>query len=196
MKKFPLISILLAFSIVFNACNKDITAPEQSADGSNVVYLKIDDKEEFLLDARSKIFHKNTASNIDEINTGSVARYAEENRINGIASIFTLDFSAEKPKKAEFQEGYIKLELDKSNKILDSSFVRKRISGSNSNAIIFLVDGDNPRKVYVDSIIDYKVIKWDTENKIFTFSANGTYNLGNSKTPANPRIYFYFDIKY
>ena len=72
MKNFPLIAMLFISSFIFNACSKDISEPEHKADGSNVIYLKVDDSEEFLLDSRSKLFHKNTASNIDDPEESSV----------------------------------------------------------------------------------------------------------------------------
>jgi len=196
MKNFPLIAMLFISSFIFNACSKDISEPEHKADGSNVIYLKVDDSEEFLLDSRSKLFHKNTASNIDDPEESSVPRYTEYNRNNKVISTFTIVFNAKKANKAEFQSGYIKLKFDKSTKVLDSAFVSDRISKKSFTAIDFTIKGENPRKLYVDSLIDYKLTKWDQESKIFTFSANCNYNTGNSQQLPKKKLYFYLDIKY
>ncbi len=193
MKKHILISKLMLSVFLLSNCNKSIEEPAQKANGSNVVYLRLDENDEYLLDTRSKVFHNNTASNIDDKVQGVIPRYYEENSNNRTISVFTLNFKAEKPKKAKFQEGFIKLNIDKSTQLLDSSFVRTRIDCSSIN---FSLGGDNPRRVCMDSIIDYKIIKWDQENKTFTFSANGTYNLLGTNKSSKTKIYFYLDIKY
>jgi hypothetical protein len=193
MKNFPLIILFFTSIILLNACSKEISAPEQKAKGCNVVYIKVNDTEEFLLDGRSKLLHKKTASNLDENNQ---MRYAEVyGNNNKLVSDFDISF-IRKDKKADFEYGRIKLQFDPETQVLDTSFLRKSITKDHNSFINFSVIGDNPRVFYVDSILDYKIIKWDKEDKIFTFEANATYAFYPSGTPPNPKIYFYVDIKY
>jgi len=192
MKNFPLISLFFFSIIFFNACNKDVSEPKQKAKGCNLVYLKVNDSEEFLLDDRSKLIHKNTASDLDN---KKQVRYGEISRNNKILSQFDIPFQR-KDKKAEFKYGRIFLEIDPETQQLDTSFLRNSIRKDQNSYLRFAVEGVNPREFFVDSILDYKIIKWDKENKIFTFSANATYQLYPSDTTANHRLYFYLDVKY
>ncbi len=192
MKNFPLIAMLFISSFIFNACSKDISEPEHKAKGCNVVYIKVNDSEVFLLDDRSKLLHKNTASDIgkkDEV------RYKQISRNNVLLSSFDIPFQR-KDQKAEFNYGRIKLEFDIETEKLDTSFFRTTITKDRNSFINFSVSGSNPREFFVDSIIDYKIIKWDKVKKTFTFEANATYAFYPTGTPPNPKIYFYVDIKY
>lgn len=193
MKNFPLITLLFMSIIFLNSCSKEISEPEHKAKGCNVVYIRVNETEEFLLDGRSKLLHKNTASDLDE---NEEVRYAEVNGNNNkLVSSFDIPFQR-KDKKADFEYGRIKLEFDIASQQLDTSFLRKNITKDHNSFIHFSVIGDNPREFFVDSILDYKIIKWDKKEKTFTFEANATYGLYPTGTPANPKIYFYLDVKY
>ncbi len=192
MKNFPLIAILFISSIIFSACSKEISEPEQKAKGCNVVYIKVNDSEVFLLDDRSKLLHKKTASDIGD-KDGLI--YKEISRNNVLLSSFDIPFQR-KDQKAEFNYGRIKLEFDIQTEKLDTSFFRTTITKDRNSFINFSVSGSNPREFFVDSIIDYKIIKWDKVKKTFTFEANATYAFYPTGTPVNPKIYFYVDIKY
>ena len=192
MKNFPLIALLFISSFIFNACSKEISEPEQKAKGCNVVYIKVNDNEVFLLDDRSKLLHKSTASDIG--NTDGLL-YKEIYRNNVLLSSFDIPFQR-KDKKAAFNYGRIKLEFNPETQELDTSFFRTTITKDRNSFINFSVSGSNPREFFVDSIIDYKIIKWDKKDQIFTFEANATYAFYPSGTPPNPKIYFYVDIKY
>jgi hypothetical protein len=192
MKNFPLIAILFISSIIFSACSKEISEPEQKAKGCNVVYIKVNDSEVFLLDDRSKLLHKKTASDIGD-KDGLI--YKEISRNNVLLSSFDIPFQS-KDQKAEFNYGRIKLEFDIETEKLDTSFFRTTITKDRNSFINFSVSGSNPREFFVDSIIDYKIIKWDKVKKTFTFEANATYAFYPTGTPLNPKIYFYVDIKY
>lgn len=196
MKNFPLITLLFMSTVIFNSCNKEISEPKQKAKGCNVVYLKVDDQEEFMLDARSKLFHKNTASDLDK---GKDIKFGDAKINNKLVSQFKIPFQR-KDQKADFEWGTVNLEFDKGTEILDTAFLNNNIGNFSGTAIQFKVAGENPRQFYIDSIIDYKVIKWDQDEKTFTFSANATYTLYPYSTPLNanpnPKIYFYLDIKY
>jgi hypothetical protein len=195
MKKFPLISILLVFSIVFNACNKDITAPEQSADGSDVVYLKIDDKEEFLLESKNKRLHKKTAGKFDDYDN-SIVKYSESTVNNRELAFFDINIEPFNSDKAAFKRASIWLQFDKNTLELDTAFLRKYLSITKGSFINFTTEKEEYKEYYIDSILDYKIVKWDPNNKTFTFWANCTYSHSPKATPSNPRIYFYFDLKY
>ena len=192
MKNFPLIAILFISSFLINACSKEISEPEQKAKGCNVVYIKVNDSEVFLLDDRSKLLHKKTASDIGD-KDGLI--YKEISRNNVLLSSFDIPFQR-KDQKAEFNYGRIKLEFDIQTEKLDTSFFRTTITKDRNSFINFSVSGSNPREFFVDSIIDYKIIKWDKVKKTFTFEANATYAFYPTGTPLNPKIYFYVDIKY
>jgi hypothetical protein len=192
MKNFPLIAMLFISSIIFSACSKEISEPEQKAKGCNVVYIKVNDSEVFLLDDRSKLLHKKTASDIGD-KDGLI--YKEISRNNVLLSSFDIPFQR-KDQKAEFNYGRIKLEFDIQTEKLDTSFFRTTITKDRNSFINFSVTGSNPREFFVDSIIDYKIIKWDKVKKTFTFEANATYAFYPTGTPLNPKIYFYVDIKY
>ena len=192
MKNFPLIAILFISSFLINACSKEISEPEQKAKGCNVVYIKVNDSEVFLLDDRSKLLHKKTASDIGD-KDGLI--YKEISRNNVLLSSFDIPFQR-KDQKAEFNYGRIKLEFDIQTEKLDTSFFRTTITKDRNSFINFSVSGSNPREFFVDSIIDYKIIKWDKVKKTFTFEANATYAFYPTGTPPNPKIYFYVDIKY
>ena len=192
MKNFPLIAILFISSFLINACSKEISEPEQKAKGCNVVYIKVNDSEVFLLDDRSKLLHKKTASDIGD-KDGLI--YKEISRNNVLLSSFDIPFQR-KDQKAEFNYGRIKLEFDIETEKLDTSFFRTTITKDRNSFINFSVSGSNPREFFVDSIIDYKIIKWDKVKKTFTFEANATYAFYPTGTPLNPKIYFYVDIKY
>jgi hypothetical protein len=195
MKNFSLITLLFISSFIFNSCNKDIKEPEHKADGSNVVYLKIDDKDEFLLDSRNKRLHKKTAARFDE-DDNDIVRFSEFT-INGREyAQYTMYFTPFNSKKAEFQKASIILRIDKQTQLLDTAFLRETLTDARNTVISFATKKDEYKSYFIDSIIDYKIIKWDTEKKIFTFSANCTYSHSPKETPANPRIYFYFDIAY
>jgi hypothetical protein len=192
MKNFPLIAILFISSFIINACSKEISEPEQKAKGCNVVYIKVNDSEVFLLDDRSKLLHKKTASDIGD-KDGLI--YKQISRNNVLLSSFDIPFQR-KDQKAEFNYGRIKLEFDIQTEKLDTSFFRTTITKDRNSFINFSVSGSNPREFFVDSIIDYKIIKWDKVKKTFTFEANATYAFYPTGTPPNPKIYFYVDIKY
>lgn len=194
MKNFPLITLLFISSIVFNSCNKNISEPEHKANGSNVVYLKIDDNEEYLLEDRNKRLHKKTAGKFEEDDKDAVkySEYALNNREFSNFSIGILPFDD----KAKLRQASITLRIDKLTQELDTAFLREYLNKTWSSKISFEVKTDESKAYYIDSIIDYKVIKWDRENNIFTFSANCSYSNSPKSTPANPRIYFYIDIKY
>ncbi len=192
MKNFPLIAMLFISSFIINACSKEISEPEQKAKGCNVVYIKVNDSEVFLLDDRSKLLHKKTASDIGD-KDGLI--YKEISRNNVLLSSFDIPFQR-KDQKAEFNYGRIKLEFDIQTEKLDTSFFRTTITKDRNSFINFSVSGSNPREFFVDSIIDYKIIKWDKVKKTFTFEANATYAFYPTGTPLNPKIYFYVDIKY
>lgn len=192
MKNFPLITLLFSSALLFNSCSKEISEPEHKAKGCNVVYIKVNESEVFLLDDRSKLLHKNTASDIAE-NDKTI--YGEVLRSNVLLSSFDISFKR-KDKKAAFNYGRIKLEFDPKTQQLDTSFFRTTITKDRNSFINFSVGGNNPREFFVDSIIDYKIIKWDKEEKIFTFEANATYAFYPSGTPPNPKIYFYVDVEY
>lgn len=193
MKNFPLITALFISSMMFNSCNKEISEPEHKADGSNVVYLKIDDKEEFLLkEGNRRIKRKNTAAFNDESNIS----YSEYKSNNITFSDFSLSFRPFNYKKSEFQTATIRLRIDKQTQVLDTAFLRNNLKKTWSSAINFSVNSDEFKEYFIDSILDYKIIKWDQGNQILTFSANCTYSRSPKTTPQNPKIYFYFDIKY
>ena len=65
-----------------------------------------------------------------------------------------------------------------------------------SSVVNFDVNSDGYKSYYIDSIIDYKIVKWDIEKQILTFWANCTYSRSPYITPTNPKIYFYFDLNY
>jgi len=193
MKNFLVITLLFTSIIFLNSCSKEISQPEQKAKGCNVVYIKVNDSEEFLLNSKSKLFNKHTASDLDQ---DKQIRYAElYGNNNKLVSSFDIPFQR-KDKKADFEYGRIKLEFDPETQILDSSFLRKSITKDYNSFIRFSVIGDNPRVFFVDSILDYKIIKWDKKEKTFTFEANATYGLYPTGTPTNPKIYFYVDVEY
>jgi hypothetical protein len=195
MKNFPLIALLFVSTFVIISCNKDITEPEHKADGSNVVYLKIDDNEEYLLDSRNKRLHKKTAAKFDN-DDNDVVWYSEFNMNGREFAYFSMTFKPFNIKKSDFRKASISLRIDKQTQLLDTAFLRENLTEIYNSAINFTTDKDEYKSYYIDSIIDYKIIKWDQEKKILTFSANCTYSRSPKETPANPRIYFYFDIAY
>lgn len=196
MKNFPLIAQLIIFSLVLYSCGKDISEPKHKANGSNVVYLKVDDKEEYLLEDRNRRLHKRTAGKFEEDNKDAVwySEYTMNNRELSGFSIGILPYSYE---KAAFKEAGISLQIDRQTQELDTAFLREHLKKTWDTKISFEVQSNDGFKAYfIDSIIDYKIIKWDKENHIFTFSANCTYSHSPKYTPPNPRIYFYIDLKY
>jgi len=193
MKKALLMSSLLLTVLCFSNCNKEIDEPKQKADGRNLIYLKIDNNEEYLLDSRSKFFHKKTASNLDK--DGSI-NYSEYTINNKVVSEFYIGFNPLKYKKANFEGGSIRLRFDKETQVLDTAFLNNWPTKNYNKAIYFDVRTDEYKQYIIDSILDFKIIKWDKEKEILTFSANCTYSLSPKTTPPNPQIYFYFDISY
>lgn len=195
MKNFLFIASLFISVIAFNSCKKEISEPEQKADGSNVIYLKIDDQEEFLLDSRNKRLHKKTAGKFDDYDN-QIVKYYEYTINNKVVTEFSIYLIPFNYKKAELQKASIVLRFDKQTQLLDTSFLRAYLKETANSVINFHVNKNEYKEYYVNSILDYKLIKLDTENKIFTFSANCTYSRKPLVTPTNPKIYFYIDIKY
>jgi hypothetical protein len=195
MKNFTLIAMIFISSVIFNGCSKEISEPDQKADGSDVMYLRVDDKEEYLLDSRNKRLHKNTAGKFTDFDS-DVIRYSEFKINNRTYSYFSMYFIPYNYEKAEFNKASISLRIDKETQLLDTVFLREELSKTWGSAINFDVRSDEFKSYYVDSILDYKIIKWDQENKIFTFSANCTYIRSPKTTPSNPKVYFYLDVKY
>jgi hypothetical protein len=195
MKNFPLIAMLFISSFIINACSKEISEPEQKANGSDVMYLKVDDKEEYLLDSRSKRLHKNTAGKFTDFDK-DVIRYSEFNINNRVVSNFQIYIVPYHPQKAFFQKASITLRFDKQTQQLDTAHLRDNLTKTWSSGINFDVKTDEFRSYYIDSIIDYKIVRWDIEKRILTFWANCTYSRSPKTTPLNPKIYFYFDLNY
>lgn len=195
MKNFPLIIALFISSILIISCNKEISEPEHKADGSNVVYLKIDDKEEYILDARNKRLHRKTAGKFDDYDN-TIVRYSEFDVNGRKVDYYSMWFEPYNTKKAELELAAMILQFDKQKQALDTAFLNQHLTMDEGSYIKFRIKDDYDRNYYINSIIDYKVIRLDTENKILTFSANCTYSRFPFTTPTNPRIYFYIDVKY
>jgi hypothetical protein len=195
MKNFPLIDLLFISSFIFNACSKEISEPEQKADGSDVMYLRVDDKEEYLLDSRNKRLHKNTAGKFTDFDS-DVIRYSEFEINNRVVSNFSIYIIPYDLKKASFQKASITLRFDKQTQQLDTAYLREFLKKTWSSVVNFDVNSDGYKSYYIDSIIDYKIVKWDIEKQILTFWANCTYSRSPYTTPTNPKIYFYFDLNY
>lgn len=195
MKNFPLIALLFICSILFYSCNKDITEPEHKADGSNVVYLKTDDNEEFLLDSRNKRLHKKTAGKFDDYDN-AIVRFDEFLINNQEIVNFSIFIEPYHLDKAEFKNATIIIRFNKNTLELDTAFLRKYLSDAGDSFIRFETEKDEYKSFYVDSILDYKIVKWDPVNKIFSMWANCTYGRFPKPTPTNPKIYFYLDLKY
>ena len=153
MKNFPLIFLLLLSAFVLNSCNKEISEPEHKADGSNVVYLKIDDKDEFLLDSRNKRLHRKTAAKFDEVDN-DVVSYSEFTINNREYAQFSMYFAPFNKKKAEFREASIVLRIDKQTQLLDTAFLRENLKDTRASAINFTVKKNDYKICYIDSIID------------------------------------------
>jgi hypothetical protein len=195
MKNFLVITLLFTSIIFLNSCNKEISEPEQKADGSDVVYLKIDDQEEYLLENKNKRLHKKTAGIFPD-HESEVVRFSEFTVNNRTMSNFSIYIAPFYPKKADFQKASIVLRFDKQTQELDTAYLRENLKKTWDSVINFDINAGEYKSYYIDSIIDYKIIKWDQENKILTFSANCTYSRSPLSTPSNPKIYFYLDIKY
>jgi hypothetical protein len=195
MKNFPLISLLFISIIFLNSCNKEIAEPAQNADGRDVIYLRIDDKDEFLLEARNKRLHKKTAGKFSDFDK-EVIRYAEFEVNNSTVSNFSIYIVPFNGKKAAFQKASITLRFDKQTQQLDTAYLRASLKKNWSSVVSFDVQSDEYKSFYIDTVLDYKLLKWDTEKKIISFSANCTYSRSPLTTPSNPKIYFYFDLNY
>ncbi|HRG59450.1 MAG TPA: hypothetical protein PK323_10875 [Bacteroidia bacterium] len=194
MKNFPLIAQLIIFSLVLYSCGKDISEPKHKANGSNVVYLKVDDNKEYLLEDRNRRLHKRTAGKFEDDNKDAVwySEYTMNNREFEHIWIGIFPFD----RKANFREAGITLRIDKQTQEIDTTFLREHLKKTWDSKISFEAYDGEYKAYYIDSIIDYKIIKWDKVKHIFTFSANCTYSHSPKYTPPNPRIYFYVDIKY
>jgi hypothetical protein len=195
MKNFPLIVLILISVIVLNACNKEISAPEQNANGSNVMYIKVDDKEEFLLESRNKRLHKKTAGKFSDYDS-EVIRHSEFIVNNRTMSNFSIYIAPYYPQKAAFQKASIIIRFDKLTQQLDTAYLNKNLKKTWSSVINFSTLTNVYKSYYIDSIIDYKLLKWDIEKKTISFWANCSYSRDTQPTPMNPRIYFYFDLTY
>jgi hypothetical protein len=195
MKRFLLFFSLLLTMLCLTQCSKEVEEPKQKVDGSDVVYLRVDDKEEFLLDSRSKLLHKRTAAKFDDYDN-SIVSYDESNINNRVISDFSIYIVPYNAKKAEFKKASLIIRFDKETQALDTAFLRKNLSNNKSSIINFATKKEEYKEYYVDSIIDFKLLKWDLEKQTISFSANCTYSRSPVVTPQNPKIYFYFDLKY
>lgn len=196
MKNYILIGIAILCLFLFSNCNKDITEPEHKANGSNVVYLRVDDKEEFLLENKNKRLHKKTAGKFDE-DDDDIVKYDEYIDYNTKREV--IDFSIyilPHNVKANLKKAALILRFNKQTQAIDTAFFREYLDTSGHSVVKFHAVTDEYREYNIDSIIDYKIIKLDTEKKIFTFSANCSYSNFPKVTPKNPRLYFYLDLKY
>jgi hypothetical protein len=194
MKNFPLILLLFLSVVLFNSCKKEINEPKHKANGADVMYLKVDDQEQFLLDGKNRRLHKKTAAKFNDFND-DVIRFSEltvNNKLVVDFSIYIIPYNT----KANFKIASLKLRFDKQTQELDTAFLRQNLNKNSSSVIYFSTESNEYKSYYIDSIIDYKLLKWDTEKKTISFWANCTYSRDVKPTPLNPKIYFYFDLNY